>query len=400
MYRVENKSRLISELRKNPRNPRVIKDAGFRKLKASIEQDPQFMVARPIVVSKNAERMDQIIGGNQRFEAVKALGWKEVPVAEVFEATEEEEQRIGLKDNLHAGEHDWDALANDFDIDFLKEVGFDDKELNKIMGKQDHSEDDEFDAEKAAEDIKEPVCKRGDIWQLGKHRIMCGDSTNEEDVKTLMDGKKADMVFTDPPYGMRLDTDWSSAKPDNDISREKGLPGGRKYLPVIGDDKDFDPTFIFDFFACKEIFLWGANYYAELLLGKNDGSWIVWDKRLEESADKMYGSCFELCWSKEKHKQEIARIKWAGVFGTEKEFDHKRHHPTQKPVLLSSWFVEKYSQENWIIVDLFLGSGSTLIACENLGRICYGMEIDPKYCDVIIKRWEEKTGKIAVKLSV
>jgi len=109
----------------------------------------------------------------------------------------------------------------------------------------------------------------------------------------------------------------------------------------------------------------------------------------------MYGSCFELCWSKAKHKRDIVRIKWAGVFGTEKEFDKKRHHPTQKPIKLSSWFIDKYSKEKQNIVDIYGGSGSTLIACEQLERNCFIMELDPEYCQVIIDRWEKFTGQKA-----
>ena len=141
---------------------------------------------------------------------------------------------------------------------------------------------------------------------------------------------------------------------------------------------------------------------------KNNGSWIVWDKRangnddIEQDylSDKMYGSCFELCWSKTKHKRDIARIKWASIFGKEQEFDHKRHHPTQKPIKLSQWFLEKYSKENDNILDLFGGSGSTLIACEQLNRKCYMMELDEYFTQVIISRWEKLTGKKAKKVEV
>ena len=111
----------------------------------------------------------------------------------------------------------------------------------------------------------------------------------------------------------------------------------------------------------------------------------------------MYGSCFELCWSKKKHKRDIARVKWACVFGTEQEFDHKRYHPTQKPIKLAGWFLDRYSKEGQVIIDFFGGSGSTLIACEQLNRKCYMAELDPRYCDVIIKRWEDYTGKVAIK---
>ena len=157
----------------------------------------------------------------------------------------------------------------------------------------------------------------------------------------------------------------------------------------------------------KETFVWGANYFAELIPNRNYGSWVVWDKRssnnddidADYSSDKMYGSCFELCWSKNKHKQDIARIKWAGVFGKEQEFDHKRYHPTQKPIKLVTWFLDRYSKKNENICDLFGGSGSTLIACEQLNRKCYMMELDPHYVDVIIERWENFTGQKAKLLN-
>ena len=225
---------------------------------------------------------------------------------------------------------------------------------------------------------------------------MCGDSTSIDAVDKLMDGQKADMVFTDPPYGMFLDADYSSMK-----SKFKGSSGGAKYDNVKGDHEDFNPEFINTIFAafgyCKEILLWGADYYADLLQDRNAGSWVVWDKRGDESADKMFGSTFELCWSKARHKRMLARVKWAGIFGTEREHDKKRCHPTQKPVDLVTWFFDYYSmQDKKLIVDLFGGSGSTLIACEKTNRDCCMMELDPKYCDVIIKRWQDFTGQQAI----
>ena len=215
------------------------------------------------------------------------------------------------------------------------------------------------------------------------------------------------MVFIDPPYGMNLDTDFSSMKNHLDFAKEKGFVGGKKYDAGIVDD--FSPKMIEMALRLNadEVFLWGADYYAELIENRNNGAWFVWDKRangnddIEEdySSDKMYGSCFELCWSKKKHKRDIARVKWAGVFGVEQEPDKKRFHPTQKPVGLSAWFIDKYSNAGQTVLDLFGGSGSTLIACEQLNRTCYMMELDPKYVDVIIKRWEDFTGEKAVKLN-
>lgn len=181
-------SRSLGELILLESNPRQIKDKAFSKLKKSIKDDPDFLKARPILVSMQPERLNHVFAGNQRVRACVALGWTEAPVCEVWGASAEEEQRWGLKDNLHQGEHDWDILANNYDMDFLKDVGFDDRDLDKILGKQDHSKDDEFDAEKVAESIKDPIVQKGDIWQLGNHRLMCGDSTKKEDVGRLLQG--------------------------------------------------------------------------------------------------------------------------------------------------------------------------------------------------------------------
>lgn len=217
-----------------------------------------------------------------------------------------------------------------------------------------------------------------------------------------------DMILTDVPYGMGLDTDYSVMQSKLKFYQEKNCnETGNKYYQGVVDD--FQPKIIENIFKLnvKETFLWGANYYTEHLQNINEGSWIVWDKRSNEDteyekiiqSDKMFGSCFELCWSKNKHKQEIARVKWAGIFGTETEFDHKRHHPTQKPIKLSAWFINKYSNENNIILDLTAGSGSTLLAAEQTNRKCYAMEIEPHYCQIIINRWEEYTNETATKIN-
>ena len=205
---------------------------------------------------------------------------------------------------------------------------------------------------------------------------------------------------------MNLNTDYSDMKNHLDFAKEKHFTGGKKYEQ--GKVDEFHPKMIDAVLAidADEVFMWGADYFAELLPNKNDGSWIVWDKRAngnddikeDYSSDKMYGSCFELCWSKKRHKRDIARVKWAGVFGTEQEFDHKRYHPTQKPQKLVAWFLNRYSKEGDTVVDIFGGSGSTLIACEQLKRKCYMCELDEHYCDVIIQRWENLTGKTAKRI--
>jgi len=220
---------------------------------------------------------------------------------------------------------------------------------------------------------------------------MCGDSTSIDAVDRLMDGQKADMVFTDPPYGMNLDTDYSPVKGTSKMSKTLTAKSHRK---VLGDDVDFDPSFLLELFSkTKEIFLWGGDYYCQRL--PVGGSWVVWDKTggHDSLMNAGFASNFELCWSKQKHKRDIARFTWKGVAGRAGE---KTVHPTQKPTKMAEWFFEKWGKCEDLVIDLFGGSGSTLIACEKTNRHCRMMELDPKYCDVIIKRWQEFTGDDAV----
>ncbi len=344
-----------------------------------------------------------IIEGHGRLLAAKQLGMDKVPCVRLDHLTDKERREYAIAHNATAELSEWDDILADelSDLD-LTDFDFD-------FGIEEEEEETDIIEDEAPEvdEENEPICKLGDIWQLGRHKLMNGDSTDRKTVELLMNGNKADMVFTDPPYGMNLDTDFSGMQNHLDFAKEKGFTGGKKYEQ--GKVDEFHPEMIDAVLAidADEMFLWGADYFAELLPNKNDGSWIVWDKRAngnddvaeDYSSDKMYGSCFELCWSKKKHKRDIARVKWAGVFGIEQEFDHKRYHPTQKPIKLAGWFLDRYSKEGQVIIDLFGGSGSTLIACEQLDRTCYMMELDPKYCDVIIKRWENLTGQKAVLLN-
>ena len=366
-----------------------------RQINNVAESIKQYGFVQPIVIDKN----NVVVIGHCRLLAAKQLKMKEVPCVCVDDLTEEQVKALRIVDNK-SNESEWD-----FDIlpDELAELDLSDFDFD--FGIEDEAEETEIVEDEAPEvdEDSEPITKLGDIWQLGRHRLMCGDSTDKATVEMLMDGKKADMVFTDPPYGMNLDTDYSSMK--SEIF--KGGIGGKKY--DAGKVDEFHPEMINAVLSisAKEVFMWGADYFAELLPNKNDGSWIVWDKRANGnnddaedcSSDKMYGSCFELCWSKKKHKRDIARVKWAGIFGMSSQDQNKRFHPTQKPLELCGWFLKRYSKENENIIDLFGGSGSTLIACEQLDRNCFMMELDEKYCDVIIKRWEKFTGEKAVLIN-
>ena len=388
----------ISDVKPNPNNPRIIKDDKFAKLVKSIKDFPEMLNLRPIVVNDNMI----VLGGNMRLKACKEAGLKEVPIIKASNLTEQQQKEFIIKDNVGFGEWDFDDLANNWEAEELTEWGLDIPNFDTEVLE---AQEDDFDT--TPPEI--PITVLGDLYEIGEHRLLCGDSTCSDTVAKLMNGEKADMVFTDPPYGMKLNADWSGAKSRVSFAKEKNALGGKKYRNVIGDHEDFTVELINTIFACfsdvKEMFIFGADYFAELLPNKNDGSWVVWDKRAnsnddikeDSSSDKMYGSCFELCWSKNRHKRDIARIKWAGIFGTEKEFDHKRHHPTQKPSLLPQWFFTKWGKENDLIADIYLGSGSTMVASHQLKRKCYGMELDPKYCDVIVNRMRKLDPTLIIK---
>ncbi len=333
-----------------------------------------------------------IVEGHGRVLACKKLGIDKVPCIRLDHLTDEQRREYAIVHNKsqELAKYDFDNLAlelEDLDFsDFSFDFGID----------TDTDEDAEIVEDEAPEvdEENEPITKLGDIWQLGRHRLMCGDSTDKETVELLMNGNKADMVFTDPPYGMNLDTDYS------------GMQGngrkGKKYDKVIGDNEDFSPlliTSIFDNFECEEIFLWGVDYYFDLIPNFKEGSLIVWDKTLQTNGDAGYNSEFELLWSKTPHKKEVIHFNWFRYFGLSSQDIKTREHPTQKPLQVITPYIERHTKENNIIVDVFGGSGSTLIACEQLDRTCYMMELDPKYCDVIIKRWETLTGEKAVKLN-
>lgn len=381
--------RKLDDLKDYEKNPRTMSKHDFDRLVKSLKENGYHN--RLLVDTDNT-----IIGGHMRKKALVMAGLTPSDEVEILmpnrKLTEEEFKRINIQDNLPFGDFNIDMLANNFEIEELKEWGMPETWLPDVK-KTGLTDDDEVP------EVEKPKSKQGDIWILGNHRLMCGDSTSKEAVDKLVNNQKVDMVFTDPPYGMNLNTDWSKLESKLKFFTDKDSKGrGTKYNSVIGDNQSFSPDFILkNFNQCKEIFLWGADYYSERLINKNEGSWVVWDKRVNEQMDKIYGSSFELCWSKNKHRREIARITWAGCFGHNKKIDGgKRSHPTQKPVNLAEWFFDKWGKGLINIVDLYGGSGSTLIACEKTDRKCFMMELNEYYCDVIINRWQNYTGKEAV----
>lgn len=383
---MENREiRKLSTLRLWDKNPRSIGKKEYEALKNKIKRWGQF---KPVIITKDGE----VIGGNMRLRAYQDLGIEDVWVSVVDPKTEAEKLEISIADNESSGRWDEQALAELLEP-YKTEIKLDDYELD--LGKPTNlndlldqfgpePEEDEFDGELP----EEAVSKLGEVYQLGRHRLMCGDSTKIKDVEILMDGQKADMVFTDPPYGMNLDTDYDS------MSKNSTKVKGNVYSNVIGDDTDFDPMPIMKMFDyCKEQLWWGADYYYDKL--PPHGSWIVWVKRNENMLD-IIGNHFEVCWSASPHQRRVMFKNWSGVTARNPQFE--REHPTEKPISLNADVIKERTIENQIVVDLFGGSGSTLIACEQTNRTCYMSEIDNKYIDVIIKRWMKFTGKMAYKI--
>jgi DNA modification methylase len=376
----------LTTIKSNPNNPRVIRDEKFKKLVKSIEEFPKMMALRPMVVNEDIV----VLGGNMRLKALKELGYKEVPdewVKSAKDLTEDEIRRFIIADNVGFGEHDWEMLANEWNVEELSEWGLDIPGFD--IAEELEAEEDDFEV---PDEITTDIVL-GDLFEIGEHRLLCGDSTDSDQVAKLMNGQKADMVFTDPPYGMFLDTDYTKMP----VSPNGAKP--LKHEKIKGDSNDFSEELINTIFShfsnTKEVFIFGADYFAELLPNKNDGSWIVWDKRVEERFDKMIGSAFELCWSKSKHKREIARFNNT-LFSGEADAKNKIH-PTQKPIKLAEWFYNNWGNKNDLIVDLYLGSGTSMVAAHQLNRKCYGIEFEPKYCQGIIDRMRKLDPSLVIK---
>ena len=369
-------------------NTRVHPQDQIDQIKSSISE---FGMCTPIGIHNNS-----IVYGHGRHEALKQLGYEEIPTLDLSHLTDAQRKAFIIADNKIGdnSEFDLDLLKveiealheMDFNIDLL---GFSMEELEDLdinFGEPDMTLD-ESKADDVPELVENPVIKLGDLIELGhnyQHRLLCGDSTSEDNLNKLIRKDVIDLLLTDPPYGMNLDTNYEDI-----YSNAKSKTSNQR--KVIGDNEYFDPTFLFN--LSKEVFLWGADYFCQSL--PVGGSWIVWDKKI---GDGKIGNEFELCWSKQKHKKFLIENEWAGFRGMKKE-DGKRVHPTQKPIELLVKIIEDFSKNNSIVLDLFLGSGSTLIASENLSRYCYGMELDEKYAQVIIQRYVDYTSNPMIKIN-
>jgi len=328
-----------------------------------------------------------IVDGHLRLKAAKKLGLEEVPVLLCDDMTDIQVRAFRLSVNKVSEFADWDDEMLRVELDALGVDGFDLEltgfSLDEIADLQIEEVPEGLTDEDAVPEAPyEPVTVEGDVWVLGNHRLMCGDSTSIDAVDRLMNGLKPNVVFTDPPYGISI------------VSENGSVGGGTtgKYREVIGDGDTnvaADAFRLCEGLGIPEIFFWGANHYSSVL--PNSSCWVVWDKQGGKSV--TFADC-ELCYTNLKKPVRMFTHIWDG-FRRDSENGEMRVHPTQKPVKLFTDIWEKFNTGQ-VVMDLFLGSGSTLIACEVSDRVCYGMELDPKYCDVIINRWQQYTGKEAV----
>lgn len=371
----------LTTIKSNPNNPRVIRDEKFKKLVKSIEEFPKMMALRPMVVNEDMV----VLGGNMRLKALKELGYKEVPndwVKSAKDLTDDEIRRFIIADNVGFGEHDWELLANEWDAAELADWGLDIPgfEVDEVL----EAEEDDFEV---PNEIETDIVL-GDLFEIGEHRLLCGDSTVIENVEKLLNGKKAELVFTDPPYG-------------NGTSGKYGR--GQLGVRTILNDDNFQC--VDDFFNLRicdayVFFLqWRTFKEAIQTLENNElelKTIAVWDKK---NAGLNGAGGMSEQWEAIIVAGNIKYSRFGGnVFNISRE-QKKRidsPHPHQKPIELLNDLLE-YFKDYKLLIDPFSGSGSTMVAAHQLKKKCYGMELDPKYCQVIIDRMKKLDPNIVIK---
>ena len=356
----------LSDIRPNPNNPRVIKDDKFKKLVKSITDFPQMLELRPIVV--NDEMI--VLGGNMRLKALEHLGIEETYIIKAGDLTDKQEQEFIIKDNVGYGEWDWDQLANEWDVQDLDEWGLD---LPLDFVKELEAEDDDF---AIPEGGIETDIVLGDLFEIGEHRLLCGDSTDSDAVARLMDGESIGIIVTDPPYGIGID--------GQKESKAQNPKHNRKHHENLGWDSERPSSELFGYLLAQDVptLIWGGNYFADLLPASR--GWLYWSK----GQSGLTMSDGELAWT---NKDKVLR-----EFTVNRGQLHGSVHPTQKPVKVMAESI-LYLDTKGIIFDCFLGSGTTMVSAHEMNRKCYGMEMQPKYCQVIIDRMKKLDPTLVIK---
>jgi DNA modification methylase len=382
----------ISEVKLNPNNPRLIKDDKFKKLVQSIKDFPEMLNIRPIVVNQDMI----ILGGNMRYKACKEAGLKEIPIIKT-DLTEDQQREFLIKDNTSGGEWDWEVLANEWDTDQLEAWGLDlPIDFNTEVLE---AEEDDFEVPEGG--IETDIVL-GDLFEIGEHRLLCGDSTDSDQVAKLMNGEKADMVFTDPPYLMDF-TGGIHADGSKSFNSKHGGIKNDKMSKEDGDD------FLDAINTNIQLFVNGAFYicFYRLKLGeyfeslKRTGlevrALITWNKGNHTLSNSDYMSkCEHIFYGWVKEHNFYGGNNGMDIWDIPRTQKNELH-PTMKPIPLCEKAISDASKAEDKILDLFLGSGSTMVASHQLKRKCYGMELDPKYCQVIIDRMKKLDSTLEIK---
>ena len=377
----------------NPRKDLKPEDEEYQKIKKSLVE---FGYVAPVIV--NADMT--VIGGHQRLKVLKELGYTEIE-CNVVDLDKDKEKALNIALNKITGE--WDNAKLEELLAELKETnidmdmtGFSFDEVDNMLKDITGSKEDDFDVDQALNEIEEPTSKPGDVWILGRHRLMCGNSTQKEEVMRLMNKQEADMLLTDPPYNVDYVGKTSEAlKIENDNMNETEFYnflidafrnmfesvkyGGSIYVfHADTEGLNFRNAFKAVGFKLAQCLVWVKNTF---VMGRQDYQW--------RHEPILYG------WKEGAGHYFVDNRKQSTVLEFDKP-NRNAEHPTMKPIDLLVYLIKNSSKENDIILDLFGGSGSTLIAAEQIQRTCYTMELDPKYCDVIIRRWENLTGQKAI----
>ncbi len=380
----------ISQVKNNPNNPRVIKNDDFRKLVKSIKEAPWMLQLRSIIVNDD----NIVLGGNQRLRACKEAGLKEVYIIKASSLSEEQQREFIVKDNLSSGEWDWDALANEFEIEDLENWGLD---LPVDLAVQElEAEEDDYEM---PNEIKTDIVL-GDLIEIGEHRLLCGDSTDSDQVAKLMNGEKADMVFTDPPYNALKSWNKKVGKSETKLDPKNWFKN---------DDMEWDEfnQFLLDAFK---------NFNSHSIYVCCDYRIFDIVKKNIELCDYIMKHC--IVWKKnmwglgKRYRFQHEFIVYATqqndspFFGNnsqsdvwEVDVDRKTEHNTPKPIALPSIAIKNSSKVNNIILDVFGGSGSTMCAAHQIKRKCYMMELSPNYCQLIIDRMLKLDSALEVKIN-
>jgi len=406
----------INSIKTNPKNPRLIKDDKFKKLVNSIKEFPQMLELRPIVVDEN----NIILGGNMRHKACIEAGLKEVYIVQAKDLTELQKDEFIVKDNVGFGEWDWDILANEWDTEKLNDWGLDlplDVSVQELEAEEDNYE--------IPNEITTDIVL-GDLFEIGEHRLLCGDSTQVDTWQKVMDEKLCDMVMTDPPYNIDYQGGTGLKIMNDNMSNSSFYQFLYDFYTALGsytkkggawyvfhastETVNFSTAMINSGLLLKQYLVWVKN---TMVLGRQDYQWkhelclYGWKEGAAHyfTNERTHTTVIEDTinvnkLTKDEMKKMLTEMLSDKTKSTIMHCDkphRSAEHPTMKPILLLAPLIQNSSKENEIVADGFLGSGSTMVASHQLKRKCYGMELDPKYCQVIIDRMKKLDPSLEIK---